>query len=215
MVRAIPTPSVPTPSGMSQIGVDRFGTEYLFSRFCRLVLRRPGGSYEAFAPLCSATDMLVHPDGGVLVAEGQRVVRYMPDGSVIRVAGTGRRGHSADGGPADQAPLRYPTDLAWAADGGLLIADRNDDRVRRVDPLDGTISTLAGSGEHGFGGDGGPATAAPLDWPARLVVGRHGGFAIVEQGYPRPRVRRVGGGGTIHTVAGGGPRATSVAVPRC
>ena len=216
MVHAVPRPRNLIPQEGRMLGTDRFGTEYFYFSEAPpgLVLRRPGGTYEPFAPLSSATDMLVHPDGGVLVAVGIEVVRFMPDGTQIRVAG-GPRGDSGDGGPANRARLRYPTHLVWAADGALLIADRNDNRVRRVDPLDATISTVAGTGERGFGGDGGPATKAPLDWPAELVKGRHGGLGIVEGGFPRPRIRRVSSTGIIRTVAGGGPprsfgRGTSI-----
>lgn len=204
MVRAIPN-----TTGPPALGADRNGVEY-FIEDGRLLTRRAGAGFEQLVYLgallpSGATNLLVHPEGGVMVAALGVVLRVMPDGTAIRVAGTGRRGHSADGGPANEATLRYPTDLVWGPGGALLIADRDDNRVRRVDPRDGRISTVAGSGEQGFGGDGGPATAAPLDWPVRLTVGRHGGFAIAEDGYPSPRIRRVGRDGIIHTVVGGGP----------
>lgn len=204
MVRAVR----PRP-GPAVVGVDRFGIEYAVERSDRLFLRRPGGSYEPFAWLpdvvpFAPTDLLVHPEGGVLLAATVGVVRVMPDGTTVRVAGTGRRGHSQDGVPASEASLRSPTSLAWAAGGALLIADRDDNRVRRVDPLSGTITTIAGNGQKGFGGDGAPATAAPLDWPTEIVVGPHGGFAIAETD-GRNRIRRVSRTGIIRTVAGGGP----------
>jgi hypothetical protein len=202
MVRAVPAPK-PTV-----LGVDRLGTEYALGQPARLLLRRPGGSYEAFASLNEVipyfpTDMLVHPEGGVLLAGTIGVLRVLPDGTTVRVAGSGRDG-SDDGVPAVDASLLYPTSLAWAADGALLIADRDDNRVRRIDPQSGAITTIAGNGQKGFGGDGGPATAAPLDWPTEIVVGPHGGFAIAETD-GRNRIRRVTRGGTMRTIAGGGP----------
>jgi hypothetical protein len=201
MVRAVPRARGPTV-----LGADRSGIEY-FTDGARLLLRRPGERSQAFASLqnlpSGITDWLVDPEGGVLVATESSVLRVMPNGSTIRIAGTRRPGHSEDGGPANQASLRYPTDLAWGADGNLLIADRNDNRVRRVDRQDGTISTVAGTGEAGFGGDGGEATRAPLDGPTWLTAGPHGGVAIAES-FGRNRIRRVSRRGIIYTVAGGG-----------
>jgi hypothetical protein len=210
MVRAVPAP----PPGPTVFGVDRLGTEYALDEGgVRLLLRRPGGSYQVLADLAQIvrffpTDMLVHPDGGVLLASTSGVVRVLDDGSTVRVAGAGRRGSSRDGVPAREARLRYPTSLAWAADGALLIADRDDNRVRRVDPVSGRITTVAGTGRRGFGGDGGPAKAATLDWPTEIVVGPHGGFAIAES-RGRSRIRRVSRSGIIRTVAGGASSRSS------
>jgi hypothetical protein len=205
-LRALRAPR--SPSKRSLIGSDRFGTEY-FSFFGTppgLELRRPGGPYERFSPPPEfSTDRLVHPDGGVLIAENQWVRHYLPDGSVRPVAGTGARGGSPDGVPATQARFRYVTDLAFAPDGALLLIDRNDNRIRRVDPHDGTLSTVVGTGEPGGSGDGGPASAARVDWPTFVTFGRYGGFALAETGFSAIRVRRVSRFGTIHTVAGGAP----------
>jgi hypothetical protein len=205
MVRAV----APSP-GPDLLGVDRSGTEYAYAPGSdQLVLRRPGGAYEPFASLhellpFSPTDMLVHPDGGVLLASVRLVMRVMPDGTTVRVAGTGGPGHFMDGVPATEARLRYPTSLAWAVDGALLIADRDDNRVRRLDPHSGTISTVAGTGQRRSSGDGGLATAAPLDWPTWITVGPHSGYAVVELSNRSARIRRVSRTGIIRTVAGGG-----------
>jgi hypothetical protein len=205
-LRALRTPR--SPGKRSLIGRDRFGTEY-FSFYgvpSGLELRRPGGPYERFSPLPeSSTDRLVHPDGGVLVAENRWVRHYLPDGSVRPVAGTGVRGSSPDGVPATQARFRYVTDLAFAPDGALLLIDRNDNRIRRVDPHDGTLSTVVGTGEPGGSGDGGPGSEARVYWPTFVTFGRYGGFALAETGFSAIRVRRVSRFGTTHTVAGGAP----------
>ena len=68
---------------------------------------------------------------------------------------------SGDGGPATEAMIYQPTDVAVSADGGLYIADWGNRRIRRVGP-DGIITTVAGNGNEGFSGDGGPAAAASL-----------------------------------------------------
>jgi hypothetical protein len=198
---------LPRSSGKrSLIGTDRFGTEH-FSFFGTppgLELRRPGGPYVRFSgPPEFSVDQLVHPDGGVLISENQWVRRYLPDGSVRPVAGTGARGSSPDGVVATHARFRYVTDLAFGPDRALLLIDRNDHRIRRVDPHDGTLSTVVGTGEPGGSGDGGPASEARVDWPTFVKFGRYGGFALAETGFSATRVRRVSRFGTIHTVAGG------------
>jgi NHL repeat len=77
--------------------------------------------------------------------------------NISTLAGDGTFGFSGDGGPATAAQLNGPIGVAVAADGGILIADYNNSRVRRVSPT-GTITTIAGSGTYGFSGDGGPAS---------------------------------------------------------
>jgi hypothetical protein len=87
------------------------------------------------------------------------------------------------------------------ADGGFLIGDSNDERVRRVSPA-GIITTVAGTGTQGFAGDGGPATAAQLSGPDGVAVTPDGGFLFADSF--NNRVRRVSPAGTITTVAGNG-----------
>jgi glucose/arabinose dehydrogenase len=77
---------------------------------------------------------------------------------VVPVAGSGPRGGSGDGGPAVEAKLSEPRGLAVGPDGTIYIADRVNNRIRRVDS-DGVIRAFAGTGQAGSSGDGGPATA--------------------------------------------------------
>lgn len=109
--------------------------------------------------------------GGFLVAEsrGNRVRRVSPDGTITTVAGTGSAGFSGDGGRATSALLNSPHAVVTLPDGGFLVADTLNHRVRRVSPA-GVITTIAGTGVAGFGGDGGPAVAALLDQPKALAV---------------------------------------------
>jgi hypothetical protein len=161
------------------------------------------GGPAAAAQLSSPEGLAVLPDGGFLIADtyNSRVRRVWPDGTITTVAGTGTRGFSGDGGPAAAAQLSSPESLAVLPDGGFLIADTYNSRVRRV-WLDGTISTTAGTGTEGFAGDGGQATAAQLSFPRDLAVLPDGGFLIADQ--DNSRVRRVWPDGTITTVAGDG-----------
>jgi hypothetical protein len=147
------------------------------------------------------------PDGALLFSDGGRVLRRELDGRVVTVAGGPRRqSASGDGGPAVGAGMA-PTGLALLADGSLLIADRRNHRIRRVDPT-GLISTVAGTGQPGSDGDGGPATAARLTAPSHLAAYPDGSYLIVH-GRDYVRVRRVDPTGRITTVAGVGPRGTS------
>ena len=120
------------------------------------------------------------------------------------VAGNWQAGYSGDEGPAAQAQLNYPTGVAVGADGSLYIADTYHYRIRRVGP-DGIISTVAGSGQYGFSGDGGPATQASLgyrNFPITVALGADGSLYIADSG--NNRIRRVAPDGIISTVAGNG-----------
>jgi NHL repeat len=159
------------------------------------------------AQLNFPSDVALTPDGGFLIVDqgNYRVRRVAPDGTITTAAGTGTAGLSGDGGPATAARLNSPIGAAVTADGGFLIADTNNDRVRRVSP-DGTISTAAGT-TLGYSGDGGPATAAQLNTPSWLEVMPDGGFLIADT--HNQRVRRVAPDGTITTVAGTGTAGSS------
>ena len=117
-------------------------------------------------------------DGALLFSDGGRVLRRELDGRVVTVAGgPSRERASGDGGPAVGAGMA-PTGLALLPDGSLLIADRFNNRIRRVDAA-GRISTVAGTGQPGSDGDGGPATAARLTAPSDLAAYPDGSYLIV------------------------------------
>ena len=149
----------------------------------------------------------------IFVAEyyNHRIRRISADGIITTVAGSGGSGSSAgglagDGGPAAAARLRKPSDVAVGPDGSLYIADRDNNRIRRVTP-DGTISTVAGSGDggwwaSGFSGDGGPATSAQLRYPEGVAVGQDGTLYIADS--RNHRIRMVTPDGIISTIAGDG-----------
>lgn len=153
------------------------------------------------AQLNAPTDLAVLGDGTILVADSgnHRIRRIAPGGDIFTLAGT-VRGLAGDGGPAALARLDTPTELAPLADGGLLVADTGNHRVRKI-AADGTMTTAAGTAK-GFSGDGGPATAAALDTPRAVAVTADGGFLVADAG--NRRIRRVASGGAITTVAGGG-----------
>lgn len=143
------------------------------------------------------------PDGSFLIADplNRRVRRVAPGGTITTVAGTGTKGYSGDGGRATSAQISDTRGIAATGDGGFLIADTDNHVVRRVSP-NGTITTVAGTGDAGFSGDGGSATQARLQLPFSVSPVGGGGFLIADNG--NRRVRLVSGDGRIATVAGNG-----------
>ncbi|HSH23397.1 MAG TPA: right-handed parallel beta-helix repeat-containing protein, partial [Acidimicrobiales bacterium] len=109
-------------------------------------------------------------------------------------------GYGGDGGPATQAQLKYPSDVDVHG-ATLYIADTRNQRIRKVD-ASGTITTVAGTGDTGYYGDGGPATDAFLALPEGLAVDSSGDLFIAD--VANNRVRRLDAAGTITTVAGTG-----------
>jgi len=148
------------------------------------------------------------PDQSLYIADylTSRVRRVGADGIITTVAGQGTCGFGGDGGPARLALLCQPWGLAVGADGSLYIADRGNQRIRRVAP-DGRISTIAGNGTAGYSGDGGPATAAQLNEPLRIALAPAGGLYFSDSG--NNVVRRIHADGVILTVAGTGQNGFS------
>lgn len=128
-------------------------------------------------------------------------------GAGDNIAGDGRPGDSGDGGPAASSRLNMPFDVAFDAAGNLFLSDTSNHRIRRVDARTGTISTVAGAGKKGFGGDGGPATSALLDEPYGLALDGRGNLYFADR--LNRRVRRVDATGIISTVAGDGSKTSS------
>ena len=143
--------------------------------------------------------------GGLYIADtyNHRIRKVDSTGTITTIAGTGEFGFGGDGGPAVEAGLRNPYGVAVDGAGNLYIADTDNHRIRKVDST-GTITTVAGTGERGFGGDGGPATAAQLAPPAGVAVDGAGNLYIADRG--NHRIRKVDSTGTITTVAGTGER---------
>jgi DNA-binding beta-propeller fold protein YncE len=127
---------------------------------------------------------------------------------ISTVAGTGRQGFGGDGGPAAQAVLNQPFDIAFDAQGNAFFSDTFNQRIRRIDGRTGEIVTVAGSGAAGFGGDGGPAREARLNEPYGVVLDSQGNLYFADR--LNRRVRRVDGAtGRIHTIAGTGKAESS------
>jgi len=150
-------------------------------------------------PMLFPTAVAEH-DGVCFVAEAgnDRILRV--SGEQVSVwAGGGGRGFSGDGGPATAARFSSPRDLAFDQAGRLLIVDRFNHCLRRIN-ADGTIETVAGTGQRGVGGDGGPATEAELDLPASIATLPDGSVVIADEG--NRRLRKVDADGVISTLLG-------------
>jgi sugar lactone lactonase YvrE len=151
----------------------------------------------------------IGPDGMLYFCEySNHIVRRLDlkTQTVSTVAGTGRKqGYAGDGGPATGALMHEPHELRFDTAGNFYISDTTSQAVRRVDAKTRIITTVAGTGQAGFGGDGGPANKALLDLPIAVALDSDTGLLICD--IKNHRVRRVDlGTGLISTFAGTGER---------
>jgi hypothetical protein len=128
-------------------------------------------------------------------------------GIITTVAGTGEPGYSGDGGPGVLAQLREPNDCFLDGKGSLLIADIQDQRIRRLDLKTGIITTFAGDGEKRRTGDGQPATRASIMGARAVCMDSKGNTYICER--EGNGVRKVDVNGMMSTFAGTGERGYS------
>lgn len=156
----------------------------------------------------SSTQTLVYPNGLALDRDGNlfisdigthRVLKLDRDQRLTVVAGTGEGGFGGDGGPATDAKLFAPMDLAFDADGNLLVADSYNHRIRRVDTL-GVITTIAGGGKAPYPDGDAAATSVALNNPQGIALDGDGNLFIADT-YNHV-VRRVDRQGAMTTFAG-------------
>src|SRR5881296_2950210 len=147
-------------------------------------------------------------EGNLFVAEtdNQRIRKVTPWGTITTIAGNGSWGFRGDGGPATSAQLNYPGTVAVDAAGNIYIADTRNNRIRKVSPS-GMMTTIAGNGGGGFGGDGGPASMAMLNYPWGVTIDNNGNLFVADTS--NQRIRKIGPDGIITTVAGSGSRGFS------
>jgi trimeric autotransporter adhesin len=169
-----------------------------------------GGSATS-AELAYPSGLIVDSSGNIFIADSnnnriREVVKST--GNIITVAGNGTFGYSGDGGLATSAELAYPTGVAVDSSGNLFIADSSNNRVRKVDASSKNISTIAGNGSHGYGGDGGPATSAGLNFPIAVAMDSSGDLFIADTFNNRIR-EVIASTKNIITVAGNGTQGFS------
>ena len=164
------------------------------------------GGVATAAQLSFPSDVVADQHGNLYVADvNNNRVRRVDSGCIITtVAGNGSYGYNGDGRPAVSAALASPTAVDVDDAGNVYIADRYNNRIRKVTPT-GIIGTVAGNGSFSPlspQGDGGPATQAPLGSPTDVVVAADGSFYVAE--FVAHRVRQVRADGIIVPVAGNG-----------
>jgi len=150
------------------------------------------------------------PDGGLDVCDmdNHRIRRLAADGTIATIVGNGRKGYDGDGGPAIKASLDQPYEMAWDRTGNLYFVEVGNHVVRQVNAKTGVISTIAGPGKPGFGGDGGPAAKALLNQPHSLAFSPAGDLYVCD--VLNHRIRRIDlTTGLIETFGGNGTRKTS------
>jgi len=155
----------------------------------------------------------VGPKGALYITEvGQHRVRRLnrKTGALETVAGRGEKGYTGDGGKAVEATMNEPYEIRFDRDGNMYVVEMQNHVVRRIDAKTGKITTIAGTGEAGYGGDGGPATKAQFHRPHSIALsanaaGDAGYLYIADIG--NHRIRRVDlKTGIVETIAGDGTK---------
>src|SRR5262245_38526465 len=165
-----------------------------------------GGPATA-ASLTNLSALQVDANGDIYIVDRLNAAIRKVDagtGIITTVAGTGEPGSGGDGGPGSRAQLREPNDCFLDGGGGLLIADVQDQRIRRLDLRTGVITTFAGTGEKARAGDGRPAPSASLLGARAVCADGRGNTYICER--EGNGIRKVDANGVMSTYAGTGER---------
>ncbi len=155
------------------------------------------------AAIDSPTGLAVDPTGNIYIADthNHRIRKInLTTGIITTIAGTATPGFSGDNAPASAASLALPHGLTIDATGNLYLADTANHRIRRIDTITGTITTITGEGTQTFAGDNGLATNASLDTPRTVTLTPTGLPTIADTG--NQRIRQIATDKTIHTIAG-------------
>ena len=188
-----------------RVGADGAARSVPGTEIADLARGAPGTTDGIYYPEGLALDS----SGNLYIAAGYAVYRVSAGGAPTLFAGKLDpscrfgvcSGFAGDGGPATAAQLWNPVDVAVDADRNVYIADSANHRIRRVAP-DGTIATVAGNGNSGYAGDGGPARDASLNNPSGVTIDAEGNLYIADTN--NHRIRRVSKTGAITTIAGNG-----------
>ncbi|MEZ4365579.1 MAG: DUF4215 domain-containing protein [Kofleriaceae bacterium] len=222
-----------SPSGELHV-LDRTARRIRVIRTSGLIETRAGDGSAGFAGdgaaatsarLARPFGLLLDDDGQVIVAErdGHRVRTVDPETELIRtLAGDGSAGYLDSDDGASSARFQLPSGLARDAAGRVYVADAANQRIRRIDPVDGSVVTVAGSGLLGFAGDGGPAGLARLSSPQGVGIGPDGALYIADSTNNRIRrvdpdtdiITTVAGSSTLAMGDGGPATAAGLTSPR-
>jgi uncharacterized protein (TIGR03437 family) len=162
------------------------------------------GGRASVASLRFPLSLAVDSAGNLFIndAENFRIRKVTPAGIISTFAGNGTRGNAEDGSIAAQAPLNEVEGIAVDRQGNLYITEFSGNKVRRIGATDGRITTVAGTGQGAYSGDGSDARRASLFRPGGVAVDANGNILIMDT--QNGRIRRVAADGTIFTIAGSG-----------
>ena len=168
----------------------------------------PSGKLSLYTGTQFVAGLTLDSAGNLYIAEyaSGQIWKILPSGKgdifagvcCSNTNGTGPH-YGGDGGPAMKASFNLPSGLTADSKGNLYIADSGNNRIRKLDS-NGIVTTVAGNGTQGFGGDGGPATQAQLNSPSGVAVDASGNLYIAD--WNNARVRMVDTSGNISTIAG-------------
>lgn len=141
------------------------------------------------------------------VADHRVRVVDLKTGVITTLCGTGKGATAGDGGAFKDAALNGPRAVAVGPDGSIYVVERNGNTVRRIDFARGAIDRFAGTGQRGYGGDGGPALAATFDGPKEIDIDKDGNVYVVDT--ENEAIRRIDAKTrVVTTVAGKGRTKT-------
>ncbi|MEJ2428208.1 MAG: RHS repeat-associated core domain-containing protein [Deltaproteobacteria bacterium] len=161
------------------------------------------GEQASEADLSGATSLNIDAAGNLYITDYYSDIIYKVDtaGIISTVVGTGTGGYNGDNIPAKEALIDGPRGTTVDSEGNLYFADLFNNRIRKVD-TSGIITTIAGTGQRGYSGDGGPATSAQIAEPDGVALDPSGNLYIADL-YTH-RIRKVDPSGIITTAAGNG-----------
>ena len=149
-------------------------------------------------------DCALDKDGNLLIADvqDQRVRKFNPiTGLITTIAGNGAKEHSGDGGPAEKAGIFGARAVCTDKSGNIYICEREGNTIRKIDSQ-GIISTIAGTGEKGYKGDGSDARNALLNGPKAIRCDNEENVLIVDT--ENHAIRKINSeNNVIDTIAGG------------
>ena len=159
------------------------------------------GGLATSAALYHPTDIAIDNSGNIYISdsENNRIRKVDVNGIITTAAGSSTVGFAGDGGPATEASLYTPGEIALDDKGNLYIVDTYNQRIRKVD-ANGIISTIAGTGNAGNFGEGYLAVNAELNAPAGIAIDKNGVMYVTQFG--SPLVKKIDVNGVMTTIAG-------------